>query len=239
MEWWGTVLVSLGCAIIGGFFTWIAAKSNQKHQDKVQQKERIEKAIRERPRLEIKEYFDFSANNDSSKQENVLSILALGIIGFEDKNNRTFFKYNKKEIDKNNLVYVEYLFENTGLTEIEEVGFVSNLQRYMAIMNMNEKDLYLKNGFLNYDVWSKKRYIKPKDTIRVRIYYIKNQIPSTIFGSPEFVIWSKDIYGFVWSQVLNAPNNEIEISKLRSSDDLRNAINIETAIECFKNPLLW
>ena len=239
MEWWGTVLCSLGSAIISGFIGFLIAKSNQKHQDNLKNKERIEKAIQNKPRFEIKEYKGFDATKDATNFEIDASILALGIISFEMKNNRAYFDYNLKEIRKNNLVSVEYLLENTGATEIMEVCFSSNLQRYMSIMELKEKDTYLNNHFLNYDVWSKKRYIKPHESIRIRVYYVKDQIPSTIFGSPELIIWAKDIYGFLWSQVLNAPKNEIEISRLRKDEELKNAIDIESAINCFINPILW
>ncbi len=243
MEWWGTLLISLGTAfggaLISGIFTWLAAKSNQKHEDKEKFKEKLDQANEVKPRLEIKKYFDFNAEKANDLNEECLSILALGILGFSEKNGRAHFKYNDKAVKENDLVYVEYVFENTGKTEIEEICFSSNLQRGMSIFDKNAKDFYLKNHLVNYDVWASKRYIKPNETITVRIYYVNGQIPTTNLGSPEFIIWLRDINGFLWSQTLNAPGSEIEISRMRKQSDLKEAIDVAKAIECFRNPYMW
>ena len=243
MEWWGTLLISLGTAIIGalvgGLFTWLSAKSNQNHEEKMKNKEIIDKANELKPRLEIQEYNDFNSKKDDEVNEECLSILALGILGFADKDGRAFFKYNDKAVKDNDLVCVEYVFENTGKTEIEEICFSSNLPRWMSIFDMSAKEFYLKNHLLNYDAWANKRYIKPNETVKVRIYYVNNQIPSTNMGSPEFIVWLRDINGFLWSQTLNAPAKEIEISRMRKQGDLKEAIDIRKRIECFRNPILW
>ena len=130
MEWWGTLLISLGSAIIGGLFTWFTAKSNQKHENKMKYKEKIDKANELKPRLEIKEYSDFNTKKDDELNEECLSILALGILGFSEKDGRVSFKYNNKAVKENDLVCAEYVFENTGKTEIEEICFSSNLSEY-------------------------------------------------------------------------------------------------------------
>ena len=64
-------------------------------------------------------------------------------------------------------------------------------------------------------------------------------IPTTTLGSPELVVWLRDVTGLIWSQVLNAPGKEIEISRLSNSSELKEAIDVRTAIECFKNPMMW
>ena len=96
MEWWGTLLISLATAIvgavIGGLFTWLSTKSNQKHEEKMKKKEKIDKANELKPRLEIKEYSDFNTKKDDELNEKCLSILELGIIGFFEKDGRASFK---------------------------------------------------------------------------------------------------------------------------------------------------
>lgn len=242
-EWWVTVLCSVGSAVIGGmiggFFTLLVANRNQRHQDEQRRKDKLELTNKEKPRLELKKYKEFKEARTAKLEECDLSALALGILEFKEVDGRACFTYDKKASDLEELIYVEYLFENTGQTEIEEVCISSNLPRFMSLMDMKQKDFYLNNHLLNYDVWSDKRYIKPKETLKVRIYYIKDMIPTTTLGSPELVVWLRDVNGLIWSQVLNAPGKEIEISRLSNSSELKEAIDVRTAIECFKNPMMW
>lgn len=238
-----TVLSSLGSAIIGGliggFFAIWVAKLNHKHEDEIKQKERLREADKSKPRLELIDYKDFEKTKNSEQGKTDLSVLVLGIQGFEDKEGRAFFTYDQKALNNKNLVYVEYLFENTGLTEIEEVCVASDLPRFVSVLNMNQKDIFIREGLLNYDVWADKRYIKTKQTIKISVYYIKNQIPTTLLSGPSLTIWLKDVNGFIWFQTLLAPRNEIEISRMRTYEDFREATNISDAIDCFRNPELW
>ena len=114
-----------------------------------------------------------------------------------------------------------------------------NLPRFVSVLDMNQKDTFIREGFLNYDVWSNKRYIKTKQTIRIRIYYIKDQIPATLLSGPSLTVWLKDVNGLMWSQTLSAPGNEIEISRFKTYRDFKDDTDISSAIDCFRNPELW
>lgn len=238
-----TVLCSLGSAIIGGiiggFFTVLATRMNHKHEDETKQKELLREADKAKPRLELLDYKSFNETKKAENEKADVSVLVLGIRGFEDKNGRAFFTYDKKALENKNLIYVEYLFENTGLTEIEEVCVAGNLPRFVSVLDMNQKDTFIREGFLNYDVWSDRRYIKTKQTIKIRVYYIKDQIPATLLSSPSLSIWLKDVNGLMWCQTLLAPGKEIEISRFKSDVEFRNDIDISSAIDCFRNPELW
>ena len=238
-----TIFSTLGSAvvggIIGGFFTVFVARLNHKHDDEVKQKDLMREAEKTKPRLEIIDYKSFDKTQVSEQEDADVSVLVMGIKGFADKNGRAYFDYDKKALKNKNLVYVEYLFENTGLTEIEEVCIASDSPRFVSIFDMRQKDIYIREGFLNYDVWSDKKYIKTKQTFRIRVYYLKDHIPAMLLSGPSLTIWLMDVNGLRWSQFLRAPKDEIEISRSKSYSDFKEMTDISSAIDCFRNPELW
>ena len=225
-----TIFSSLGSAIvggiIGGLFSVFITRLNHKHDDESKRKDLLREADKEKPRLEIIDFKGFDIIKDSRQEEVDASILVLGIKGFNDNDGRAFFDYDKKALKNKNLVFVEYLFKNTGLTEIEELCITSNSQRFVSIFDINQRDTYLKEGLLNYDVWLGKKYIKTNQTIRIRVYYIKDQIPASSLWGPSLTIWLWGVNGLIWSQVLRAPGNEIEISRLNKYSVFKETTNI-------------
>ncbi|ENY69740.1 hypothetical protein PIGBHMHK_00261 [Mycoplasmopsis arginini] len=59
------------------------------------------------------------------------------------------------------------------------------------------------------------------------------------FGTTILTVWLNDVNRRFWSQLLASPSSQIEISHYRKYSEFREDINIDTAIECFKNPYLW
>ena len=238
MDWLSFAGSILG-GLIGGFFTFVGVLLTIKHDDKKKKLERIEKANQEKPYLDIISYKDCKDATEVKDVNHDCGVLALGIIDFKEIDGRSCFFYNKDALDSKNLVFIEYQFVNSGLTTIQDICVASNLPRFMALIEFERKDIYINERFLNYGVWSNKRYIKFRDTFKLRVYYVKGQIPTTNLGSPELIIWLRDISGFVWKQTLNAPANEIEMPKMSNNAELNKSIDIEKAIECFKDPSLW
>lgn len=237
MEWisfFGSVLGGL----IGGIFTFLGVKLTLKHEQEKERKEILLKANDNKPRLEIMKYYDFNSTINKKNLNNDFNIIALGIIDFKDDNNRARFFYDTSALNEKNLVFVEYEFKNTGNTEIEDISITSNLPKIMSLFEFERKDIYINENLLCYEVRSHKRYIKPGQTIRLRVYYVKDQIICSPFSYP-FIIWLRDVNGRYWTQNFNCPVNEIEISNCSNLDEFKEAIDIKKAIECFRKPYLW
>lgn len=239
MPWWVTVLSSITSAIIGGIFTMLVGKKNRKLDKQKYLNDLNLKANETKPRLEIKNYRGFVNASEYPNSDSDCDLIALGIMNYKDNKGRSEFYYDEKALDLNNLVRVKYEFVNSGKTEIEEICIVSNLPESMSIFNFERKDKFIKNKLLNYDVWIGKKYLKENATFTLCIYYLNKQIPTTNLGRPELVLWLRDVNGRYWSQILNSPYDEVEISKLRTEKDFKESIDIQKAIECFRNPMMW
>ena len=91
-----TILTSLGTAIIGGviggLFTVLATKLNHKHEDETKRKEQLREADKTKPRLELLDYKGFDETKKAENEKVDVSVLILGIRGFEDKNGRWTIK---------------------------------------------------------------------------------------------------------------------------------------------------
>lgn len=245
MEWWGTLLISLATALVGSiashFLTVNWEKRKQKREELAKIKEAQKQADAEKPRLEILNYIGFENINKIHilREEKSLNILALGILGFEDKDGRPTFIYDDKALNSNHYDCVEYYFVNSGKTEIQDICFTSNIPRTMALFNLDDDKQAVKNHLLNYAVWHEKRYIKPGERVLVRIYYIKDMIPTTSIGSAEIIIWLRGVNGFIWRQTLYSPSKQIEYPVMSDEVEFKETRDTSKAIECFKNPIMW
>lgn len=238
MDWLAFAGSILG-GLIGGLFTYFGVRLTLKHEMEKEKKEQILKADAEKPRLEIVKFLNFEETKHNRNVNNDCNVLMLDIKKFADDNGRARFFYDEQALKDENLQFVEYELKNTGLTEIADICITGNLPRNLSLIELERKETYITENFLNYEVWSNKRYIKPGQSLKLRIYYIKDQVMVSNLGTPIITIWINDVNGRYWSQLLASPNNQIEISRYRKYSEFRENINIDTAIECFRNPYLW
>lgn len=237
MDWLAFAGNILG-GLIGGLFTYIGVRLTLNYEKEKEKKEQLIKVETEKPRLEIIKYQDFDATKNNKNLNNDCNVLVLKITNFIDCGRARFF-YNEKALKDDNLIFVEYELKNTGLTEIADICVTNNLPRDLSFVELERREFYITENLLNYDVWSNKRYIKPGQSLKLRIYYIKEQIMVSNFDNPILTLWLKDVNGRFWSQLLASPDNEIEISRYRKYSEFRESIDIENAIKCFRNPYMW
>lgn len=236
---WLAFAGSILSGLIGGLFTYFGVRLTLKHEMGKEKKEQILKADAEKPRLEIVKFLNFEETKHNRNVNNDWNVLMLDIKKFADDNGRARFFYDEKALNNDNLVFVEYELKNTGLTEILDICITGNLPRNLSLVELERKEFYITENLLNYEVWSNKRYIKPGQSFKLRVYYIKEQIMVSNIGSPMLTIWLNDVNGRCWSQLLASPSKQIEISRFRKYSEFREDINLDKAIECFRNPYLW
>lgn len=238
MDWLAFAGSIIG-GLIGGLFTFLGVYLTLKRDREKERKAELIKAEESKPRLEIIRHTGIEETRGMVSANNDCNVLVLGIKDFVEENGRTKFVYDKAALSNENLVFVEYELKNVGLTEIKNVCVTSNLPKNVSLIELERKDFYINESLLNYGVWSNKRYLKPGDVFKLRVYYIKGQIVVSNIGSPLLTIWLDDVNGRYWSQALSTQTNEIEISRLCSYSEFRESFDVKTAIECFRNPSMW
>ena len=234
-------------AFIGGLFTVLGVyitiryeKNKEKRKeikDELQrQKEKEEQIHKDKPRLEIIDYkklCEYSFHRDIDA-----SLILCEIQDYKNKGRAEFY-YDKSITKPENWVCVEYVFRNTGNTEIDHIYFSTNLPKNTALFNVlnGENEICYENCFLNYTVILEKT-IKPQETLSVKMNYVKEQVIAPYISAP-ITIWLIDVNGNWWEQPLFAPTNKIYNSTRTSHKSWKDNTSIETAIKCFDNPSLW
>ena len=231
---------SVICGLIGGLFTFVGVKLTLKRDKEKERRAVIEKANETKPRLETINFRGFDETADDKTINSDCNVLALKINNYHDDNGRMRFYYDPAALQNENLVFVEYLLKNTGKTEISEVVVTGNLPRSMSVFEYEKSRNDIEENFLNYHVGVSKRFIKPGDTIKLRIYFIKDQVFYPLpLGGTVFSVWLLDINNRIWVQSLNSPQNEIEAPQLRNLQEFKNRTDIGKAIDCFHDLRLW
>ena len=240
MEWWGTLLISLASAlvsgIVAGFFTLTIERRKQKRHDQEKRNEELQRQYEVRPRLELKKFKDLKQGKVDSKVDS--ECILLNFIDKKPIGESFYFVYDKKALDKSNLCCVQYEFVNIGKTEIDSICVVSNQPRTTSIIELENREFLVKNGLLCYEAWSKKRFIKPGETISIKVCYIKDQVMCSPISAVA-AIYMEDINGHLWHQPLFCPTDEMENSNRASRKDFNNYRDTRAAIDCFKDPSLW
>lgn len=238
MDWLAFAGSILG-GLIGGLFTFLGVTLTLKHEKGKERRELIERANETRPRLEIERFRGLDETADDKTFNIDCNVLALNIESYREDNGRARFYYNPAALQRENLVFVEYILKNTGLTEIEQICVTSNFPKQISAVELEKRDMYINDNLLNCGVWANKRYIKPGKTVTLRFYYIKGQIILLNLGSGTFTVWLHDVNGRIWKQSLNSPKDEIELSQLSNGKTFLDSIDMDKAIDCFNNPMLW
>lgn len=234
---WLSFLGSILSGVIGGLFTFLGVKVTIDNDNKKRKKEEINKAIENRPRFEIINYKGFEVEKD--KIENCFEIALLDIKDFYCDGGRACFNYDEKANNDKNYNCIEYQLKNTGMTEIVELCATSNLHKNMSVFAYEKKNFYIKNKMINYNVWADQKYIKPGQIITIRVHYLNDQVIYSNLGNPTITLWLTDINGRIWSQRFGCPDNEVGVPILNNINNFREQTSIETAIKCFKDPMLW
>ena len=240
MEWWGTLLISLASTIVGaiitGIFTLGIERRKQGRIEQQKYKEELQRQYDERPRLELKKFKDFEHGKIQSKCD--CECLLLNIEKIENNNGHFNFYYDEKALNLDNLCCVEYEFINTGKTEIDSICVVSTHPRTTSMIELKQRSYLLNYKTINYESWSSKRFIKPGQSVSIKICYIKGKVMVSPISAVA-AIYMEDINGHLWHQPLFCPTDKMENSNRANYKEFRDNKNVRLALDCFKDPSLW
>lgn len=223
-------------ALIGGFITFLIEKKKLKTELMLEKKKETKLEYEKRPRLELREFKSISEGKLDSDAD--LKCVFLNFDKPVTENKSLTFRYDDRAVDINNLCCVEYVFENTGETEIDSVCLVSNQPKTTSLIELEHRSLLITNKILCYEAWADKRFIKPGEKISFKVCYLKDKVMISPISSVA-VIYLQDVNGNLWHQALFCPTNEIENSTRSSFEEFKNNRDTTIAMECFKKPYLW
>lgn len=234
MDWLGFVGSVIG-GIIGGLFTFLGVKLTIKHDDEKKMEEEQKKIIEEKPRLEVVEFKEVGKHRNTKSD---MDVICLDIKDVNKTDRRLEFSYDEKALDKNNLVSCEYVLRNTGITEIDSICLISNFPKNMSVIELRNTEFLVNEKILNYEAWSDKRFIKSGEQIKLRVYFIEDQVIAG-FLSASLAMYIQDINGSYWHQPLFVPTKETDNSKLSSRKEMKSYSDVESALKCFEGKAYW
>lgn len=239
------IFASILGGLVGGLFTFLGVLMTIRYENKKEireeirrQKEKEEQQFENRPRFDIVAYSNMRKYSEGQQAD--LSVLLCPIEKYEKNDGRSMFYYPPEIVDSQKWSSVKYTLKNIGHTEISHLFVSTNLPKNTALFenNKGENKLYYENHLLNYSVILDKA-IKPKESIKLKVCYIDEQVVVSSIGRAPITIWLIDERGNWWSQPLFAPANKIYDCKRTSSKEWKDTTDEEKAIECFEKPYLW
>ena len=234
MDWLAFAGSIIG-GIIGGLFTFLGVKLTIKHDDYKKKKEEQKKILEAKPRLEVVDFKEVGKHKNSKSD---MDVICLTIKGVNKNDRRLEFIYDEKALDRNNLVSCEFILRNTGITEIDSVCLISNLPMNMSVIELRNAKFLVNKRCLNYKACSDKRFIKSGEQIKLRVYFIEDQVITGLQSAP-LGMYIQDINGRYWHQPLFVPTKETDNSSLSSRKEMKSFADVESALKCFEGKDYW
>lgn len=220
-------------------------KAKLEHFVKMEQEKK--ELFQVRPELEIVEYKNYLKRTKYGlKKKCDIELFVAHIEDYEingtGKNGKVHFNYRKADFNPDERCCVIYTLKNVGKTDIASLDVVCNLSKdtvFFPTTNRDKDYLYDFAGgrVINYSVCSDRK-IRVGETITIKFCYHKDRIITGSIGAVAS-LGITDVNGNCWTQSFYAPFDYVEYSHYISYDDLKDMIRTDTAIECFKNPMLW
>ena len=192
-----------------------------------------------RPRFKIISH-EINMENPGYVDENDdIDCLVSFIKEYKKENNKQNFKYEESLLNQQDWVNVKLKLKNVGKTEINNMYISWNSPKNTSLFDVKHSEYvhFIKFEALNYSVILDET-IETNKEITIKINYHKNFVAAS-FISAEATLWLFDEYNNIWSQPLFVKEGKIYDSSMRTYKDFKDTADIDSALECFENPMLW
>lgn len=192
---------------------WGGVRLTIKHEKELEE----QKVENMKPRLKVKNMIE--RKGDSWGTPNgCCHILSIDVEKINDDN-----LYNNIS-NNNNYESIEYELENIGLTEINQIFIVSTnpkkvLKEFERIKNSIDESSLMRGALFE------KRYIKPGETIKLQIFFEKEDGNASL--SFPSVVWLYDVNGRYWKQNFLVGTSKIEISERGGDIEFKKDMNFD------------
>ena len=154
----------------------------------------------------------------------------------ESRKNVEFYYPNdilKKEKYKHLIFYIK----NIGNTDINELDICVTSQKNVMLSDVEKIETFVKNKYINYNYVYDRKIMK-QGVIKIDIAYLENSKICSVFSS-ELELLFKDSYGNLYAQPFFIQQRNLYEPRLISFKEYNIYTRPDTAIECFKNPMMW
>ena len=145
--------------------------------------------------------------------------------------------YYSNDVNKKKYKHLIFYIKNIGNANINELYICATSQKNTMLCIINEIRLFFDNNFINYSYVYDRKILKGK-SIKIDIAYLENSKICNAFSS-ELALIFKDSFDNLYEQPFFIQQNNLYEPHLISFDDLKVYTQVDTAIECFRNPLMW
>ncbi len=201
--------------IISGLFTYLGVRLTLSHAEKVRKAELKEKYYISRPHMKIlnQKVRTLCSANKFDVDVVYLNINRVEVNKSGGASPLNIF-YNEETLAEDSMEYLELTLKNEGLSSALSFGMLTdNYKRACLFSNDSYKIFAYNEHMINYVVYSDNYYIKPGDTIKIRIKYSSAILADNILFN-NLSLFMKDNYGNIWVHPFNLLNQRLEDSIL-------------------------
>lgn len=238
-------------AIIDGIVNLFTASKNQRRkeqrEDAIAVKEEQKEIFQSRPEMDIIEYKNYlSRPGYGIKQKCDIEIFVAHIDhvsvvgnGKKGRKKREWVRahFTPEDLNSSEWCCVMYTLKNVGKTDISTTNIICNYQRDTCIFPCALVEIFIENNALNYSECFDKK-IRSGATVSLKICYHKDRVITSMM-SATLSIGMHDANGNYWQQPLFAPADRVYDSRQVAWKEYRAELLPDSAIECFKNPMMW
>lgn len=147
------------------------------------------------------------------------------------------FYYSDDINDKKKYKHLVFYIKNIGNADINELYICATSQKNTMLCGIDEIKLFSDNKFVNYCYVYDRKILKNK-LMKIDIAYLENSKICNTFSS-EIALIFKDSFDNLYEQPFFIQQKNLYEPHFISFKDFKIYTQIDTAIECFKNPYLW
>lgn len=207
-------------------------KSERRYKEKQENKK--EKKLQYENKGEF--IVDNKVNNDGTIPHIELIMTDFEVKLTKNKEDVDFF-YSKDILNKKKYKHIVIYLKNIGKSDIKYLDICVTSQKHTMLCDKELISIYVKNKSVNYNYTFDRKVLKG-DVIKLDIMYLPNSKIINLISSELEVIY-EDSYGNLYAQPLFLQQKNIYSPRKITLKQYKSYITIDTAIKCFKNPLLW
>ena len=224
-------------AIVASFITlaistiiqMIFRKSDRKYNEKQENRRNKKKAIENKAIL----YIDENVKNEISIPcVNVL----MSDFNVKVTNDDVEFYYPNDILNKEKYKHLVFYVRNVDKASINQLDICVTSQKHNMICGVDNIEIYVKNKIVSYN-YLYDRTILDGELIKIDISYLENSKILSMFNS-ELELIFRDSYGNFYAQPFFIDDRKLYEARLISYKEYKSYVTIDTAIECFKNPIM-